>query len=109
MPLAALMDLDQDGLEYAAETSVGTDPFDADSDDDGLGDGAEVNVHGTNPLNGDTDGDGFGDGIEVQYGSDPLDPESVPPLAVPLAGPLALGALAAALLLTTRRANVRMR
>src|SRR5262249_22969412 len=74
IPIAALMDMDHDGLEYDAEVALHTDPFDPDSDDDGLSDGAEVNTHGTNPLLADTDGDGFGDGVEAAAGTDPLDP-----------------------------------
>jgi hypothetical protein len=54
----------------------GTDPLDADSDDDGLSDGDEVNVHGTDPLDADTDDDGLDDGIEVMFGTDPLDADS---------------------------------
>jgi len=44
-----------------------------DADDDGLADGAEVNLHGTDPTDPDTDGDGLSDGDEVDtYGTDPL-------------------------------------
>jgi len=42
-----------------------TDPTAADTDGDGLDDGAEVNEHGTDPLESDTDGDGLADGAEV--------------------------------------------
>jgi ELWxxDGT repeat protein len=96
VPVTALADGDQDGLDDQDEVAQGTDPDDADSDDDGLSDGAEVLTHGTDPLDADTDGDGYTDGEEIVGGSDPLDPESVP-TAVPLAGPLGLGALAALL------------
>jgi hypothetical protein len=102
VPIAALDDGDQDGLVDQAEVLLGTNPDVADTDGDGLTDGAEVNTHGTSPLLVDTDGDGFGDGIEVAAGTDPLDPASHPP-SVPLAGPLALGALAALLLATCRQ------
>ncbi len=44
------------------------------SDDDGLGDGEEVDL-GTDPLDPDTDDDGFSDGEEVDAGTDPLDPD----------------------------------
>ena len=97
MPVAVLTDADLDGLLDADERALGTDLFDADSDDDGLTDGAEVHTHGTDPLDADTDGDGYSDGVEVPGGSDPLDPESIP-TAVPLAGAWAYGALAALLL-----------
>jgi hypothetical protein len=50
-----------------------SDPFDFDTDDDGVLDGAEVNTYGTEPTRPDTDGDGLGDGEEVSiYGTDPL-------------------------------------
>lgn len=49
-----------------------TDPTDVDSDDDGLLDGEEVNIHGTDPLSVDTDNDGMSDKYEVDYFLDPL-------------------------------------
>ncbi len=49
-----------------------TDPEDADTDGDGLGDGEEYYGFGTNPLSMDSDGDGLGDWQEVEvYGTDP--------------------------------------
>ncbi len=95
----AYADADLDGLSDADETAVhGTDPNDADSDDDGLGDGYEIrngldprnaadgtadpdadglgNVQerdlGTDPNKADTDGDGLSDGNEVTRGTNPL-------------------------------------
>lgn len=66
------VDTDGDGLTDAEEATLGTDPNDADSDDDGLSDGDEVNVYGTDPLNADTDGDTLNDSDELNlYGSDP--------------------------------------
>ena len=66
-------DTDGDGLSDGAEVNThGTNPLLADSDNDGLSDGAEVNTHGTDPLRADTDGDGMGDGWEVLYGFDPM-------------------------------------
>jgi eukaryotic-like serine/threonine-protein kinase len=59
------MDADEDGIPNFAELRYGTDPGDADSDDDGIIDGEEINTYFTNPLTYDTDGDGFGDGDEV--------------------------------------------
>ena len=56
---------------YVSPTDTGTDPFDPDSDGDGLSDGDEVNLHGSDPLDADTDDDGFSDGDEVLAGSDP--------------------------------------
>ena len=42
-----------------------------DGDGDGLDTLREIRVHGTNPLQADTDDDGLGDGKEVEMGSDP--------------------------------------
>ncbi|HEX5616077.1 MAG TPA: hypothetical protein VFZ83_13065 [Acidimicrobiia bacterium] len=70
-------DTDDDGLSDGDEVLVyGTDPLDADTDDDGLTDGEEVLVYGTDPLDPDTDDDGLLDGIEVDFGTDPLDPDT---------------------------------
>ena len=55
----------------------------ADTDDDGLSDRAEIYTHGTNPAKADTDNDGRSDGQEIRRGSDPLDPESKSPVAMP--------------------------
>ncbi|MDF1553743.1 MAG: PKD domain-containing protein [Deferrisomatales bacterium] len=67
-------DSDSDGLPDVIELVIGTDPFDADTDDDGLVDGnagsEDLNANGvvdlgeTDPLNWDTDGDGIFDGTE---------------------------------------------
>ena len=70
-------DSDGDGLTDDYERQIGTDPFDPDTDDDGLTDGEEVLTYKTNPLNPDTDGDGLKDGEEVKtYGTDPLNPDT---------------------------------
>lgn len=62
----AAADTDGDGLEDGAELNKHeTDPTKADSDGDGLSDGVEVNEHETNPMKADTDGDGLPDGEEV--------------------------------------------
>jgi hypothetical protein len=70
-------DPDGDGLTNDQEAELGTDPNDADTDDDLLEDGAEVNLHDTDPTNADTDGDGYLDGWEYNEGSDPKDAASV--------------------------------
>jgi hypothetical protein len=48
----------------------------SDSDADGLYDADETDVYGTDPFNPDSDGDGVDDGQEVFDGTDPLDPAS---------------------------------
>lgn len=71
--LSGPKDSDADGLLDDEERTIGTDPFDPDTDKDGLKDGAEVHTHKTDPLNPDTDGDGLLDGVEVyQHKTDPL-------------------------------------
>jgi hypothetical protein len=71
------IDLDGDGLSDDEEAGLGTDHNDADTDDDTLSDGDEVNTYGTDPLSVDTDGDDLPDAGEiVTYGSDPLDPDT---------------------------------
>ena len=69
-------DADHDGLTYAQEMALGTDPRYADTDGDGISDGDEVNVYHTNPLLADSDGDGISDGDEIAAGTNPLDPKS---------------------------------
>ena len=64
--LAWAPDSDGDGL---------LDPYDSDSDDDGLADGVEVAL-GTSRTSADTDGDGIGDLDEVEGPSDPTRADS---------------------------------
>lgn len=91
----SITDSDGDGLtdDYEINT-LGTDPNDADTDNDGLADGADGSVtlamlpggidvngdgfvdgeqdYGTDPLSSDSDGDGVSDGDEVAvHGIDP--------------------------------------
>lgn len=65
-------DDDNDSLLDVDEISWGTDPFNNDSDGDGLQDGEEVNIYLTVPTSPDTDADGLNDGDEITYGLDPL-------------------------------------
>jgi eukaryotic-like serine/threonine-protein kinase len=66
-------DPDGDGLDNRRELELDTDPYQADTDGDGLTDGQEVRIYNTNPLNPDTDNDGLLDGDEINlYGTDPL-------------------------------------
>jgi hypothetical protein len=79
----------KDGEEIAgAGDRPPTDPTDPDSDGDGLTDEVETNTGvdngptdtGSNPTLVDTDGDGHDDPVEIAKGSDPSDPDSVPPV-----------------------------
>jgi predicted outer membrane repeat protein len=65
------IDSDLDGLADIVENVLGTNPFDADTDKDGVPDGLELSNHHTDPLNPDTDGDGLIDGREAAFGRDP--------------------------------------
>ncbi|MBA7479178.1 hypothetical protein ES707_14610 [subsurface metagenome] len=68
-------DRDADGILNDIEDAAGMDPFDDDTDDDGLldgsGSGEDVNANGivdaseTDPRSADTDGDGIQDGTEL--------------------------------------------
>ena len=71
-----IVDSDGDGLSDTEEAARGTDPLDADTDDDGLTDGAEVNLYGTNPLSSDSDADGLSDSQELGLGTSPTDSDS---------------------------------
>ena len=72
--LSANLDEDGDGLTNEQEAVLGTDPFNPDSDNDGLFDREEVVVYKTDPLNEDSDGDGYLDGSEVKAGFNPSGP-----------------------------------
>jgi hypothetical protein len=64
-------DYDRDGLTNAEEQQLGTDPYNADTDGDGLYDRDEAVVWHTDPLNADSDGDSYLDGAEVANGFNP--------------------------------------
>ncbi len=68
------IDSDGDGKNNDDEIEAGTDPFDADSDDDGIPDGAEfkwdqdADADGDiNAMDWDSDNDGLPDGLELSY------------------------------------------
>jgi len=65
-------DADGDALVNSVEADLGTAVFRADTDRDGLSDGAEVRTYRTDPALADTDEDGFDDAAEVTtYDTDP--------------------------------------
>lgn len=65
-------DTDHDGLKDGAEVKrFRTKPLKPDTDRDRLKDGAEVKKYRTNPRKRDTDGDGVNDGVEVRRGTNP--------------------------------------
>lgn len=71
------LDSDGDGIPDWLEEVIGTDPFNPDTDGDGLSDGEEYWILFTDPLNPDTDYDGLKDGAEVHvYRTDPLNPDT---------------------------------
>lgn len=78
---------DGDGLNDGEEIYFGTNPLvpdgasaPVDHDTDGRYDSDETNVYGTDPYVTDTDNDGVGDGAEVSYGMNPL--QAPPPGSV---------------------------
>jgi len=74
--LSGQADSDGDGLLNSEEVTLGTDPLLADTDEDGLSDGDEINTYKTDPLIPDTDEDGLADGEEQRYTTNPLNPDS---------------------------------
>ncbi len=73
-PAGSCTDSDKDGLTDAEERAIGTDPNDADSDDDGVPDGKEPDFDKDtdgdgviNALDPDSDNDGLFDGTELGY------------------------------------------
>jgi alpha-tubulin suppressor-like RCC1 family protein len=68
-------DPDGDGLTSAEEWLLGTDPFDADTNDDGILDGIAA-ASGMSATNPDMDGDGVLNGAERAQGTDPFNPDS---------------------------------
>ncbi|MEZ0385939.1 MAG: choice-of-anchor Q domain-containing protein, partial [Verrucomicrobium sp.] len=74
-------DLDGDGVSNSDEAILESDPYDVDSDDDGMTDGEEESA-GCDPLlndsHADYDGDRYPNIFEVKNGSDPFSAGSVP-------------------------------
>jgi hypothetical protein len=72
----AASDADNDGLTFAEETELGTDPNDIDTDKDILSDFVEVRQFGTNPVARDSDGDVLMDSLETGTCHSPNNPDS---------------------------------
>ncbi|MAT38092.1 MAG: hypothetical protein CL946_00660 [Ectothiorhodospiraceae bacterium] len=66
------IDTDGDGLTDLQEIHAATDPRNPDSDYDGLRDGEELHRWGSDPLAVDTDGDGINDLQETVLGTHPF-------------------------------------
>lgn len=68
-------DTDKDGLvnfdEINSTYGFLTDPLAADTDRDGLSDKEEINIHKTDPTNPDSDEDGLNDGDEIKKSTNP--------------------------------------
>jgi hypothetical protein len=73
LAVASPTDADADNYLDAAELEVGLDPYNPDTDGDGVADGGEVDIYFTDPWVWDSDGDGISDGEEL-FGllTDPL-------------------------------------
>lgn len=69
-----IVDTDKDDIPDRIEIREGTDPRQADTDQDGLNDLKEIYVFQTDPKNKDTDGDSYLDGAEVTNGYNPNGP-----------------------------------
>jgi hypothetical protein len=65
-------DSDGDGLSNAEEAAAGSDPYNPDSDYDGLTDSDELNLTGTSPTSTDSNGDGVSD-YNAFYGNYTVD------------------------------------
>ena len=66
-------DLDEDNYPDALETELGLDPYNIDTDGDGVADGDEITIYSTEPTVFDTDGDGLSDGQDLYDArTDPL-------------------------------------
>ena len=68
-------DPDGDGLTTTEEWALGTDPYVADTNGDGILDGAAV-ASGMSPTNHDMDADGLVNAVEIELGTDPFNPDT---------------------------------
>lgn len=69
-------DLDEDGLSNIIELETKTHPWNEDTDDDGIIDGDESNIHNSNPLVKDTDNDGLIESDELKLGTEILNKDT---------------------------------
>jgi len=66
-------DIDGDLLKNVEEEALNTNPYDPDTDGDGVSDYQELRIHKSDPLRADTDADGLNDYVEViKYRTSPL-------------------------------------
>ncbi len=63
-------DIDNDGISNENEEALGTNPYDDDTDSDGITDYTEIEILKSNPLSYDTDRDGLPDGRELELNTD---------------------------------------
>ena len=77
LPSTSKQPEDNDELSLDEEQKYGTDPYNPDTDNDGITDGDEVHKYYTNPLKADSDDDGLTDYEELfKYNTNPLDPDT---------------------------------
>ena len=69
-------DMVYDGLALSFVTGYGSNPLLADTDGDGISDGAEVNTYGSSPKVTDSDMDGLPDAQEVTLGTSLNNPDT---------------------------------
>jgi len=81
-PLLPTGDADGDGLNNADESAAGSNPYNPDSDFDGLTDAVETNLTGTDPASSDSNHDGVSD-YNGFYGNTAVDQDVVGPGETP--------------------------
>jgi len=81
-PLPPTGDADGDGLNNADESAAGSNPYNPDSDFDGLTDAVETNLTGTDPASADSNHDGVSD-YNGFYGNTAVDQDVVGPGETP--------------------------
>jgi hypothetical protein len=74
--LPSMADADGDHLSNADEAAAGSNPYNPDSDYDGLTDAVETNLTGTDPVSSDSNNDGVSD-YNAFYGNTAVDEDVV--------------------------------